>query len=163
MLPAQVGVCRVHNEGRGKVPRGCPRPIRSLFVGERPSKRAVQIGASWKNGKLAGKTLSEALRAAGLNSDQHRFLNLYRHPEPTASDPCREAAVCRAVVRFARGGFWIVALGRIVSRRLTLRGIAHLPMIHPAARGANRKRERYHAHVAQTLAQAVTGVQPCAE
>ncbi len=136
--------------------------IRFLFVGERPSERAVRIRATWQNGKLAGKTLRDALRAAGIDPDSHRFLNLYRHPEPSRSDGVREAAVCRAITRFIHRGFLVVALGRVVSKRLTIHGLAHLPMIHPAARGANRLRERYHAHVAETLSHAGTEVPPCA-
>ena len=137
--------------------------VRFLFVGERPSGRALRIGATWQNGKLAGKTLRDALRAAGLNPEVHRFLNLYRHPEPSRSDAVREAAVCRAIARFIRRGFCVVALGRLVSKRLAIHGLAHLPMIHPAARGSGRRRDRYHAHVAETLAGALPEGHPCAE
>ena len=161
-MQAPVPDSALGNTLGGLAPPGPPH-IRFLFVGERPSRRALRIGATWQNGKLAGKTLRESLRAAGVDPEAQRFLNLYRYAEPSRFDPVREAAVCRAITRFIRRGFRVVALGKLVSRRLRLHGLAHLTMIHPAARGPGRRRDLYHAHVAETLAQAHQEDHPCAE
>lgn len=127
--------------------------VRFLFVGERPSHRAEQIGANWRNGKLAGKTLREALLALNLNPAAHHYLNLYPHAR-SLEDVVWEEATCCEIVRYAGRGYLIVGLGQIVSERLRANGIPHLSMIHPAARGAIRKTERYQAHVAMTLTMA---------
>ena len=40
-----------------------------IFVGERRSERARVIGVRWEHGHLAAKTLFDALRACGINSE----------------------------------------------------------------------------------------------
>jgi hypothetical protein len=50
-------------------------------------------------------------------------------------------------------GAVILAMGRLVERELVRRGIPHRPMVHPAARGRIRKRERYVEHVREVLHQ----------
>src|SRR5579871_4896039 len=127
--------------------------VRFLFVGERPSPRAQQIGATLQNGKLSGKTLHDALRALKLSPEAHHFLNLYQEAQ-SREDAASEEAACSEINRFARRGYIVVGLGRLVSHRLQIHRIPHLQMIHPAARGAIRKSERYQEHVATTLAQA---------
>jgi hypothetical protein len=44
-----------------------------------------------------------------------------------------------------------VALGRRVSSELARRDVDHVALVHPAARGRIRKRERYIAHVQERL------------
>lgn len=52
-------------------------------------------------------------------------------------------------------GIVIVALGKRVSVALARLGIDHVALVHPAARGRIRKRERYIKHVADTLGAAI--------
>src|SRR5262249_8324095 len=130
--------------------RNADKPVRFLFVGERPSPRAEQIGATWQNGKLSGKTLREALLALNLDPAAHHYLNLYRHSRPVEDILCEEAA-CLEILRLMEQGYIVVGWGGLVSERLYEQGIPHLRMIHPAARGAIRKKECYQAHVAAIL------------
>ena len=139
--------CRSRKEDKGGA------SLRFVFVGERPSFRAVQIGATWQNGKLSGKTLREALLAFHLDPAAHHYLNLYPHPQ-SLDDAAWEEEACGEIMHLIEQGYIVVGLGRLVSDRLKQRRIPHLFMIHPAARGEIRRKERYHAHVAATLAQA---------
>lgn len=117
-----------------------------IFVGECRSATAIERGWSWTDGRLAARPLFEALRAAGIDPAQQRFVNLFR-------DPPSSAKVNGATVRELIGsGARIVALGKRVARELARRGIVHVELVHPAARGAIRKRERYVAHVVERLA-----------
>lgn len=134
----------------GQPEREASTAVRFLFVGERPSPRAEKIGATWQNGRLSGKTLREALQALHLDPDAHHYLNLYQYARSREDAACEEAA-CREIARLAGEGYTVVGLGRLVSGRLHARRIPHLRMVHPAARGAIRKAERYRAHVADTL------------
>lgn len=126
--------------------------MKFLFVGERPSHQAIKIGATWQNGKLAGKQLRDALVTLNIDPDAHQYTNLYSGPE--AGCVKDSADLCDAL-----GRIWtayeqdvtIVGMGAIVCQQLVQAGIPHLQMIHPAARGAIRKKERYTAHVASVL------------
>src|SRR5262245_6407473 len=133
-----VGSCGLPTEN------GEETPLRFLFVGERPSRRAVRIGATWQNGKLSGKTLREALLSLQLDPSVHHYLNLYPLPQ-SHDDAVWEEETCREIMRLSRHGYVVVGLGRLVSERLRVHRIPHLFMVHPAARGAIRKKERYHA------------------
>jgi hypothetical protein len=42
-------------------------------------------------------------------------------------------------------------MGRVASSVLSRHDIAHVQMVHPAARGRIRKKERYAAHVQEVL------------
>lgn len=130
---------------------------RFVFVGERPSPRADAIGATWQNGRLCAKNLREALVAAGLDPDHHRYLNLWAVPgiggrgAKNAHDELAEAMAALNILGLAGGGYRVVALGALVARALTKRGIPHVRLTHPAARGSIRKTERYQAHVREIL------------
>jgi hypothetical protein len=116
-----------------------------VFVGERRSARAIAMGVTWEDGRLAAHTLHDALRHLGLDPAVQRYLNLWDdHGRPDA------AGRRRLRLHAARGGP-IVGLGRRVQRELTRAGIPHLAVVHPAARGAIRTRARYRAHVATVL------------
>ena len=122
--------------------------MKYLFVGERPSPLAMQIGATWRNGRLAGATLHDALRELGLNPHEQRYTNLrqvpgLRHP---GIKPSRQT-----IFRIRRSQLPVVALGKLVSKELTQRGIPHKQAVHPAARGRIRKKERYIAHLREVL------------
>lgn len=125
--------------------------MKFLFVGERPSHQAVKIGATWQNGRLAGKQLRDALLALNINPDEHRYCNLYTRPDVGAWDRADEMmALCE--IRDAQNeGLVIVGMGAIVCAVLAFRGVPHLQLIHPAARGAIRKKERYTSHVRSVL------------
>lgn len=123
-----------------------------LFVGERPSHLADRIGATWANGKLAAKQLHDALRMLNIDPAKQLYVNLWRTPgtgKPVDEYPEVQAIVyiaeCRAM------GCVVVGMGALVCQELTRRGVPHLAMVHPAARGAIRKKERYQAHVASVL------------
>jgi len=108
-----------------------------VFVGERRSRRAVELGAHWTDGRLCAKTLHDALRRAGVDPAHVVFLNLF-HDEPADDLPCENAL--QAVRSLAGTGACIVALGRRVQAALTCAGVAHVGLVHPAARGAIRAR-----------------------
>jgi hypothetical protein len=117
-----------------------------LFVGERPSKRAQSIGASWRNGKLSAKVLHDALRAAGIDPLAQRYANLFVCDTGTVSG----WSLTRIRWLQARG-YKVVGLGRKVHRVLARERIHHVELVHPAARGRIRLRENYRAHVRETL------------
>ena len=45
----------------------------------------------------------------------------------------------------------IVAMGAKVQKALRAEGINFIPIVHPAARGAIRKKERYIEHIREAL------------
>lgn len=106
-----------------------------LFVGEDRSQRAKDLKVTWKDGALAAKPLFEALRACDINPDTVEFVNWFEGGKKTV----RETKLL------------VVALGKKVQAALVEEGIPHIAMIHPAARGRIRKRERYIAHVKEVL------------
>jgi hypothetical protein len=128
-------------------PTASGRPPRFIFVGERRSRRAIQLGVRWEHGRLCASTLHAALRAIGLAPEEQGYVNLYFDSEPPALD---EAVLARLRTLTAEG-VEIVGLGRIVQRALERAGVAHRRLIHPAARGAIRARATYQAHVATVL------------
>lgn len=108
-----------------------------LFVGERRSECARQNGWHWEDGRLAAKQLFDALSEIGINPSECKFQNLL------------EGSGRSTVVKYAVGGAKIIALGRKVDSKLTKLGIPHVYMVHPAARGEIRKKQRYTEHVKQ--------------
>lgn len=128
-----------------------------LFVGERPSHRAVEIGATWQNGRLAAKQLHDALRALNTDPEEHEYCNLYRQPDAGPWDIADEQEALQVVRQAQATGLTIIGMGAIVSMRLEIAGVAHLRLIHPAARGAIRRKDRYTAHVGSVLARPVVG------
>src|SRR4051812_47559583 len=108
-----------------------------VFVGERRSARASRLGSTRLSGQLAGKTLYEALRAAGIAPERCVFVNVL-HDDPRDGQPCGNAQL--ALRSLARAGATVVALGPHVQAMLRRGGIGYIPLTHPAARGAIRKR-----------------------
>ena len=106
-----------------------------LFVGERRSERAKKLGLHWEDGGLAAKPLFEALDAVGIDPARCRFVNWFEGG--------------KAATRRHRGP--IVALGAKVQKALADESIRFIPLVHPAARGAIRRRDRYIAHVVDRL------------
>jgi hypothetical protein len=59
--------------------------------------------------------------------------------------------VLKALQEAKARGATVLAMGRLVQAELARRHIPHRPMVHPAARGRIRKRERYVEHVREVL------------
>ena len=120
---------------------------RYVFVGQCRSERAIRMGVHWEDGRLAGKTLHDALRSAGLDPLEQTYLNLYRDDDPQVID----LAALTQVRALADAGAVIVGLGKVVQAALARADLAHLPLVHPAARGTIRARSAYRDHVASVL------------
>lgn len=129
----------------GKTMFTVQKHVQYLFVGERRSPLAIQRRVTWQDGKLAAKTLCEALSAAGIPRRNYEMLNLWE-------DDGTLSALAEQTVRDCHEAGWIVVgMGRKVQKRLQICGIPHRALTHPAARGALRKREHYQAHVQAVL------------
>ena len=118
-----------------------------IFVGERRSERARAMGVRWEHGHLAAKPLFDALRACGIDPGGTGLTSLY-------DERCVRLRPCQGVLRqLARLGSecTIVAIGLRVRAELCRRGIPHLAVVHPAARGTIRRRAVYQAHVRAVL------------
>lgn len=113
-----------------------------LFVGERRSQRAIDLGLTWRDGGLAAKPLFEAIRAMGLDPLAQTFMNLW--PDDSERVPWQRLRRIREHPR-------VVAMGQKVAEQLARRGIPHIQIVHPAARGKIRKRSRYVRHVKEAL------------
>ncbi len=123
------------------------RHAQYVFVGEKRSRRAIALSASWTDGRLCAKTLHEALRAVGLDPRSQVYLNLYHDGDGWSVNP---AALAR--LRSLIGtGVVIVGLGRRVQTALRRAGLPHRSLTHPAARGAVRGRAVYRSRVARAL------------
>ena len=110
-----------------------------MFVGERKSPTALKRGWSWEDGRLAAKQLFDALRACGVNPVDCHFVNWFN----TRS---------QRNVREYTGP--IFAMGKKVQDAMRKAGVQYIPIVHPAARGRIRKKERYTAHIKEALIQA---------
>ena len=127
-----------------------------LFVGECRSLTAIRMSWTWKDGRLAAKTLFEALRGMGLDPLAHDFVNLWTDPPLAPCITAHRKAMLRSTKKL------IVALGKKVSDGLTNLSIEHVALIHPAARGKIRGRGRYAKHVKKILGPAVTSLKDIA-
>ncbi len=101
------------------------------------------MGVTWKDGRLAAKQLFDALRAAGIDPAAARFSNLFEDDD--------RRRVVLALRRAVSRGWTIVAMGKKVQAALLFENIAHLRLIHPAARGRIRGKQRYADHVRSVL------------
>lgn len=119
-----------------------------IFVGECRSLTAKRKNWTWKDGRLAAKPLFEALNAMGVDPAAHEYMNLWTDSAPPVV-PWQRVAKLRVLASY--DDHVIVALGKRVSGELVKRGVDHVAIVHPAARGRIRKRERYIEHVADTL------------
>lgn len=123
---------------------------RYLFVGEKPSPTATRKGWTWESGRLAAKTLFDALRVCEINPQTCGFVNLFgdHFNSPSIVNANYRTPVIRAA---ARAGITVVAFGNKVSRALHDRDVPHIAMRHPAARGSGRAKDIYTAHVLRAL------------
>ena len=108
-----------------------------LFIGERRSNRAKQLGVTWEMGGLAAKQLHDALRANGINPTDCRYTNWFEDDESVVINHVGPR----------------IAMGIKVQKALMKRDIDFTPMIHPAARGRIRRKDRYMEHVRDVLTQ----------
>lgn len=109
-----------------------------LFVGEKRSEKAVKMGVRWEDGKLAAKQLFDALKANGIEPSDCKFINWFEKGTKTK-------------IKSYNGP--IFGMGRKVQEALTKSGVEHIPIVHPAARGKIRKKERYIKHIKEALEQ----------
>ena len=122
--------------------------MKFLFVGERPSTKAMSMHVRWEDGRLAAKQLFDALKGCGLNPSDHYYANWFQ----TRTDSYRRHPCILKKIKYAkRRGVRVVALGRMVSREMDKVGLTHIRLVHPAARGKIRKKGRYILHVKRTL------------
>lgn len=118
-----------------------------LFVGEQRSPKAKQMGVTWEDMRLCSKTLREALQACGVKG-AFLFVNLW---DDAGTFQMR---MPKFLKNEHRKGWVIIGLGQKVQRCLEECGVPHVPMIHPAARGAGRARAVYKAHVREVMSKA---------
>lgn len=114
-----------------------------LFVGEKRSATAIKRGWTWFSGRLAAKTLYDALEFAGRRHKGNDFTNLFEVKGENDGWP--------KVLAAHKHGIPIVALGQKVHDALAFYGVFHITIRHPAARGAGRARQKYRIHVATAL------------
>jgi hypothetical protein len=109
--------------------------MKYLFVGEERSPRAIEMGVTWRDKRLAAAHLSKAVEALNVNWEDCAFLNVF---EDDIED-----------IRSFEGP--VVAMGRKVERELKKHQISHYYIHHPAARGKIRIIENYKTHVREQI------------
>ena len=114
--------------------------MKLLFVGENRSPSAIRMNVTWKDKRLAAKQLFDAFEMNGIDDSEFEFTNV-KEPEDFLDQV--EKAITDQVP--------IIGMGRIVQQILNNMNIEHTPMVHPAARGLIRKKERYAEHVNEVL------------
>lgn len=124
-----------------------------LFVGECRSITAQRKGWTWADGRLAAKTLFEALEAMGVDprSPWVWYTNLWMDTKDQNGKPRIAPDRFSSLANQQSQGFMLVALGQRVSQEMSRRGLNHVALVHPAARGKIRKTSRYRAHVRRVL------------
>ncbi len=107
----------------------------------------VTYGVTWTDGRLAARTLFEALREVGIDPDAQYFVNVFEDSPGYSLD----AKAVQRLRDLAASGHELVGMGRRVQRALSRLGLRHTQLIHPAARGEIRATARYRRHVRDTL------------
>ena len=123
--------------------------MKLVFVGERRSKKAEAMGVTWTDGRLAAKQLFDALKACGVDPVQHEYANVFER-----------GTVPYLAVAARLHDFRVIAMGRKAQSKLTQHQIPFTALIHPAARGAIRRKAAYAAHVRAVLRPLLEGT-PC--
>lgn len=118
---------------------------RFLFVGERRSVLAKKMNVTWKDGRLAAKQLFDGLKSIGIDGQQQEFENIFIEYGKL------EVINRSAIRRIKSSPLIVVAMGRKVATILSNVGIAHMAIVHPAARGAIRGKDRYADHLREVL------------
>lgn len=127
-------------------------------MGERRSRRAIALGATWERGGQCATTLRAALADCGIDPASVTFRNLFEDlgPDDRPGGSAPPLVIDRAALAAVRAGqatgLAIVALGRRVEATLRRAGIPCRYLTHPAARGSVRDRSTYRALVAAAIA-----------
>ena len=112
---------------------------RFCFVGEKPSKTAMTRGWTWNDGRLAAKQLFDALRQVGIEPEGHLYTNLFQTTQD-GSLRLRPRIIER--LRSLAASSTLVAMGKLVAKRLAEAQVPHVAIVHPAARGRIRAKHR---------------------
>lgn len=110
-----------------------------LFVGEKRSKTAIEKDWTWEDGHLAAKQLFDALKSIGVGLAGLRFTNVFNDRGEPSFNPSE--------IQDSR----VIAMGMLASKELDRLGVEHDTIIHPAARGKIRKKERYARHLSGVI------------
>ena len=116
--------------------------VNILFIGEEQSPTAKKMGWEWGSEHLCSKTLLEAFDTCeNFERENAKFINLFS--EGTLNQESLEfIRNCKSPT---------VAMGQKVQRALKKEGLDAWEMIHPAARGKIRAKEKYAAHVREVI------------
>ena len=115
------------------------KPRQYIFVGEKRSKRAKQLGLYWEDGGLAASQLFMALRALGIDPRKHTYVNWF---EPGGPEKVR-----------AHDGP-VVAMGRKVEEALNAEGIENTYVAHPISPGEAHRVEKYVDYIRKSMTEA---------
>lgn len=115
-----------------------------LFVGERRSQRSLQLRVTWRSGKLAGKQLFDALSYMDIDPKYCEFKNIFGNSR---------------WIKKNWQNYCVIGMGKIAQGKLDNMGIPYIPIVHPAARGKIRKKEKYIKHVRKQFIKAVNNQQ----
>jgi hypothetical protein len=122
--------------------------MKYLFIGEQRSSRAIKMNVRLEDGRLAAKQLFDALDHCKISRTHCKFINLFESLEEQNISLTHHDVY---LVMAQSDGFQLVGMGEKVSKELNSRGFHHIKIIHPAARGKIRKKERYFAHIQNQL------------
>lgn len=115
---------------------------RFIFVGEKRSQKAIDMEVTWRDGHLAAKQLFDALLLISIDPASQEFCNIFTDDGELNEETVRTLRETPYV---------IVGMGKIVQDQLDALSIPHKKLVHPAARGKIRKKERYAEHVKTVL------------
>jgi hypothetical protein len=126
---------------------------RFLFVGEKPSSTAELKERVWADGGLAAKQLFDALKANDIEPSTCVFFNLFGDTSHASESYLpminSRAETIRDIAKVNR--LTIVAMGEKVAKHLRYFQVDHRQIVHPAARGLIRAKDRYAEHIRETL------------
>jgi len=129
-----------------------------IFVGERPSISAWKFSKQWSDGAYAGKQLKDAIdKIDCLEFADITFCNLWTKPKEKSTPAIDVVDLDKSLHEITLYSKWwtVVGMGKIVQDQLGNAGIRHLKLVHPAARGKIRRKDRYLKHCKQVLCQEV--------
>jgi hypothetical protein len=104
---------------------------------------------SWKDGRLAAKQLFDSLRSLGIQPETQSYGNAFHNGFERIHVP--KAWLRRTLRRAISRKETVVAMGQRVHALLLTMGVAHIEIVHPAARGRIRKKSRYTRHLKERL------------
>jgi len=109
-----------------------------LFVGEKRSQTAIDNNWTWIDGRLAATQLFDALNICGINPFTQEFVNVFLDDGDSNMFEIPK-------------NFIVVGMGKTVQEELEKRGISHCKIVHPAARGSIRQKDKYAEHIKEVL------------